>query len=163
VDIHPIKPLHFENSISLVYGELMSANGIEKNDSNRYLPDIIPVHGLSDLRYDFKNEPLHLVNGFVKVEADWFASQNRVFLEGNTETPTPGYTLINVGAGAGFTNKKKRTVVNVYIMANNLFDVAYQNHLSRLKYMEPYPNDPRPYHGIYNMGRNVSLRLDFPF
>ena len=103
------------------------------------------------------------MNGFVKVEAAWYATQNRVFLAGNTETPTPGYTLINVGAGAGFTNKKNRTVVNVYLMVNNLFDVAYQDHLSRLKYFEPYPNDPRGYHGIYNMGRNISLKLDFPF
>lgn len=163
VDIHPIKPLHFENSISLVYGDLLGAPGIKKNDSNRYLPFITPVHGSSELKYDFENQSLHLVNGFVKIEAAWYAAQNRVFLEGNTETPTPGYTLINVGAGAGFTNKKNRTVVNVYLMANNLFDVAYQDHLSRLKYMEPYPDDPRPEHGIYNMGRNLSLKLDFPF
>ena len=163
VDIHPLKPLHFENSISLVYGDLLSATDIKKNDSNRYLPFSTPVHGLSELKYDFKNEQLHLVNGFVKVEAAWYATQNRVFLEGNTETPTAGYTLINVGAGAGFTNKKNRTVVNIYLMANNLFDIAYQDHLSRLKYFEPYPDDPRPYHGIYNMGSNVSLKLDFLF
>lgn len=163
LDIHPIKPLHFENSISLVYGDLLGSNGIVKNDSNRYLPFIIPTHGLSELKYDFKNKPLHLVNGFVKVEAAWYAAQNRVFLSGNTETPTLGYTLINVGAGAGITNRKNRTVINIYLMANNLFDVAYQDHLSRLKYIEPYPDDPRPYHGIYNMGRNISLKLDFPF
>ena len=47
-------------------------------------------------------------------------------------------------------------------MANNLFDVAYQDHLSRLKYFEPYPTDPRPYHGIYKMGRNIAFKLDFP-
>ncbi|HEY4156189.1 MAG TPA: TonB-dependent receptor, partial [Puia sp.] len=164
VDIHPVKPLHFENSISLVYGNLLGASGgFVKNDSNRYLPFITPVHGLSELKYDFQNKRLHLVNGFVKIEADWYAAQDRVFLQGNTETPTPGYTLINVGAGTGITNRKNRTVMNVYVMANNLFDVAYQDHLSRLKYFEPYPTDPRPYHGIYNMGRNLSLKLDFPF
>ncbi|MFI5124925.1 MAG: TonB-dependent receptor [Chitinophagales bacterium] len=163
LDIHPIKAVHFENSISMVNGNLLSSNGIVKNDSNRYLPFIIPTHGLSELKYDFENKTLHLVNGFVKVQAAWYAAQNRVFLAGNTETPTPGYTLINVGAGIGITNKKDRTVLNVYIMANNLFDVAYEDHLSRLKYMEPYPDDPRPYHGIYNMGRNLSLKLDFPF
>jgi iron complex outermembrane receptor protein len=163
VDIHPVKALHFENSISLVYGDLLGSPGIKKNDSNRYLPFITPVHGLSELKYEFEDQWLHLVKGFVKIEAAWYATQNRVFLEGNTETPTAGFTLINVGAGAGFTNKKNRTVVNVYLMANNLFDIAYQDHLSRLKYFEPYPDDPRPFHGIYNMGRNVSLKLDFPF
>mgnify|MGYP001544537575 CR=1 FL=1 len=163
VDIHPIKPLHFENSISLVFGDLMSAPGIVKNDSKRDIPFITPVHGLSELKHDFGNKSLHIVNGFVKAEAAWYATQNRVFLEGNTETPTAGYALINVGAGAGFTNTKDRTLVKVYLMVNNLFDVAYQDHLSRLKYFEPYPNDPRGEHGIYNMGRNVSLKLDFPF
>jgi iron complex outermembrane receptor protein len=163
IDIHPIRPLHFENSISTVYGDQLNSPGKIQNDSSKYLPLMPPVHGLSELKYDFESKSHHLANGFVKVQMAWYATQNRVYLEGNTETRTPGYTLINVGAGTGFTNKKDRTVVNVYIMANNLFDVAYQDHLSRLKYMEPYPTDPRPYHGIYNMGRNISLKLDFPF
>ena len=46
-------------------------------------------------------------------------------------------------------------------MGNNLFNVAYQDHLNRLKYFEDYPNDPRG-HGIYNMGRNFSIKLDVP-
>jgi iron complex outermembrane recepter protein len=53
-------------------------------------------------------------------------------------------------------------VVNLYIMGTNLLDVAYQDHLSRLKYFEFYPTDPRPHHGIYNMGRNIEFKLDFP-
>jgi iron complex outermembrane receptor protein len=163
VDIHPVKPLHFENSISLVYGDLLHGGGIIKNDSNRYLPFISPVHGLSELRYDFASPRLHLVNGFVKAQAVWYAAQNRVFLEGNTETPTPGYTLVNLGAGTGISNKNARTMLNIYVMVNNLFDIAYQDHLSRLKYMEPYPDDPRPHHGIYNMGRNVELKVEVPF
>jgi len=52
---------------------------------------------------------------------------------------------------------------NIYVFANNIFDVVYQDHLSRLKYFEPYPNSSGPYHGIYNMGRNISVKLDFPF
>jgi iron complex outermembrane receptor protein len=47
-------------------------------------------------------------------------------------------------------------------MANNIFDVAYWDHLSRLKYFTSNPNDSRE-HGIYNMGRNISLMLDVPF
>ncbi len=163
VDIHPIKPLHFENSISAVYGDQLKAGGKMQNDSNHYLPLMPPVHGLSELKYEFENKQHHLVNAFVKVQAAWYETQNRVYLTDNTETPTAGYTLINLGVGTGITNKNDRTVVNVYIMANNLFDVAYQDHLSRLKYFEPYPDDPRPFHGIYNMGRNISLKLDFPF
>ena len=163
IDIHPIRTLHFENSISVVYGDLLSSPGKSVTDSTRYLPDIPPVHGISELKYDFTNKNMRLVNGFVKVSADFWAAQNRAYLADNTETATPGYTLINVGVGAGFTNKQNKLLFNIYLFANNIFDVAYQNSLSRLKYFEPYPTDPRPYHGIYNMGRNISVKLDFPF
>jgi iron complex outermembrane receptor protein len=47
-------------------------------------------------------------------------------------------------------------------MGNNLFDVAYQDHLSRLKYFEPYPGSPVGHPGIYNMGRNFSIKIDVP-
>jgi iron complex outermembrane recepter protein len=163
IDIHPIQQLHFENSVSLVYGNLLSSPGQQVTDSTRYLPDIPPVHGISELQYDFTNKNLHLVNGFVKVAAAFSGPQNRVYLADNTETPTPGYTLINAGVGAGFTNKENKILFNIYLLANNIFDVVYQDHLSRLKYFEPYPNSPGPYHGIYNMGRNISIKLDFPF
>ncbi len=163
IDIHPIPQIHFENSVSLVYGDLLSSPGKPVTDSTQYLPDIPPVHGISELQYDFTNKNLHLVNGFVKVSAAFSATQNRVYLADNTETPTPGYTLINAGVGGGFTNKQNKIIFNIYVLANNIFDVIYQDHLSRLKYFEPYPNSPGPYHGIYNMGRNISFKVDFPF
>jgi len=163
VDIHPIEHLHFENSVSLVYGNLLSSPGKPITDSTRYLPDIPPMHGISELKYDFQNKDLHLVNGFVQLSAAFSGPQNRPYLADNTETATPGYTLINAGVGAGFTNKQNKLLFNIYLFANNIFDVVYQDHLSRLKYFEPYPNSPGPHHGIYNMGRNISLKLDFPF
>ena len=162
-DIHPIEYLHFENTLSLVYGNLLASPGKPITDSTRYLPDIPPLHGISELQYDFTNKNLHLVNGFVKVAAAFSGPQNRVYLADNTETPTPGYTLIDAGVGAGFTNRKNKLLFNLYVFANNIFDVVYQDHLSRLKYFEPYPTSPILHHGIYNMGRNISVKVDFPF
>jgi len=46
-------------------------------------------------------------------------------------------------------------------LASNLLNTAYQDHLSRLKYFEFYPNSTG-HNGIYNMGRNISVKLDFP-
>jgi len=163
IDIHVVEHLHFLNTLALVYGNLLSSPGKPVTDSTRYLPDIPPLHGISELQYDFTNKNLHLINGFVKVTAAYSGPQNRVYLADNTETPTPGYTLIDAGAGAGFTNKKNKLIFNLYLFANNIFDVAYQDHLSRLKYFEPYPTSPIAHHGIYNMGRNISIKLDFPF
>ncbi|PWT76120.1 MAG: TonB-dependent receptor [Bacteroidetes bacterium] len=162
-DIHPIKALHFENSLSAVYGINKDIDPKLQSDSNKYVPLIPPLHGVSELRYDFPEKSAGRIgHAFVKVQLAYYAKQSRAYLVDQTETPTPGYTLFNAGAGAGLLNKKGKTIFNLYVMGNNLFDVAYQDHLSRLKYFEPYPTDPRPHHGIYNMGRNISLKLEFP-
>jgi iron complex outermembrane receptor protein len=162
IDIHPVKRLHFENAISTVYGLNLGIDPKLRNDSNRYLPQIPPMHGTSELRYDIESKSAHLSGGFVKVQMAYYATQNQVYLQDNTETRTPGYALFNAGFGTGITNAKGRVLFNVYVMGNNLLDKAYQDHLSRLKYFEPYPDDPRPHHGIYNMGRNIEFKIDVP-
>ena len=162
LDLHPIKLLHFENSLSVVYGNKKALAGKAVNDSSKYLPFIPPTHGTSELRLDFSCKKLHLTKAFAKVEAELYAAQNRAYLAYNTETKTPGYTLINAGIGGTFVNKQNKPMFSVYVMGNNLFDVAYQDHLSRLKYFYSYPNPKTGVDGIYNMGRNVSLKLDVP-
>jgi iron complex outermembrane receptor protein len=162
IDIHPVKALHFENSISTVYALNKGIDPKLRTDSNKYLPFIPPVHGLSELRYDIESPSHHIVNGFVKVQVAWYAAQNRVYLTDNTETATPGYALFNAGIGAGIANGAGKTIFNLYVMGNNLFDVAYQDHLSRLKYFEQYSSSPNGHLGIYNMGRNIAVKLEFP-
>jgi iron complex outermembrane receptor protein len=168
IDIHPIPSLHFENSLSVVYAKNKSANAKLSPDSSRYLPFIPPFHGISELRYDFNSKAKHIVDGFVKVQLAYTAAQNRVYLTDNTETPTPGYSLFNAGIGAGITDKKGKTIFNISLMGNNLFDLAYQDHLSRLKYFTwttasgyTVPG-PKGTYGIYNMGRNIQFKIDFP-
>jgi iron complex outermembrane recepter protein len=162
IDIHPIKALHFENSFSVVDGLNKGSEPKSLGDSAKYLPFITPAHGLSELRYEFNWQKPGLKSAFVKVELEYFAAQNRAFLAYNTETPTAGYTLFNAGVGGSFTNKKKQTIMSIYLMGNNLFNETYYDHLSRLKYFLFSPTDTNPTHGIYNMGRNISLKLDFP-
>jgi iron complex outermembrane receptor protein len=45
-------------------------------------------------------------------------------------------------------------VASVFLTATNLFDRAYQSHLSRLKYAD----GP----GICNMGRNITMKVLVP-
>ena len=162
LNLHPWKSVHFDNSISLVYGDNKGVFGKPISDSARYLPQISPTHGVSEIRIDFTEKKLHLVKGFVKVQAEMYATQNRVYLAYNTETRTPGYTLFNAGVGGTFTNKQSKTLLSVYVMGNNLLDKGYQDHLSRLKYFYSYPNPKTGVDGIYNMGRNISLKVDVP-
>lgn len=162
VDLHPVRALHFENSISLVYGVNKGTATEKVTDSTQYLPLIPPAHGTSELRMDFTSKALHLTHGFVKAQVEYYAAQNRIYSAYGTETATPGYTLLNAGIGGSFTNKSGKTFVSVYLMANNLFNTGYQDHLNRLKYFEEYPGNPSGRDGIYNMGRNIALKLDFP-
>jgi iron complex outermembrane receptor protein len=162
LDIHPVKVLHIENTVSAVYGLNKGIDAKYRTDSNRYLPFIPPVHGLSELRLDWEAPSHHFINGFVKVQLAWYAAQNRAYLTDNTETATPGYALFNAGVGAGVTNGKGKTLFNVYVLGNNLFDKAYFDHMSRLKYFLYSSMDTNPAHGIHNMGRNMVLKVDFP-
>lgn len=164
IDIHPhpLDWLHFENSLSLVYGKNNGINNQKISDSAKYLPFIPPLHIMSELRANFKKVSFTLANAFIKTQLEYYAAQNRAYLAFNTETPTPGYQLFNAGFGADITNHKGNTLFTFSFIGNNLFDVAYQSHLNRLKYFEPYPDDPRRYHGIYNMGRNFSIKVNVP-
>ena len=53
-----------------------------------------------------------------------------------------------------------KTRASVRIVVDNLLDVAYQNHLSRLKYADENSVTGRV--GVFDMGRNVTLKLTAP-
>jgi iron complex outermembrane receptor protein len=162
IDLHPFKMLHFENSFSLLYAQNKGNDGIKIADSTKYLPLIPPAHGTSEIRLDFDWKSASIKHAFAKLEFEYYAAQNRIFSAYGTETVTPGYTLLNAGIGGSFINRSGETFMSAYLMGNNLLDVAYQDHLNRLKYFEPYPNNYTGHNGIYNMGRNISLKLSFP-
>jgi iron complex outermembrane receptor protein len=76
-----------------------------------------------------------------------------------TETMTPGYFLLNAGAGTEIITHG-RIFCSINFSVNNIADVAFQNHLSRLKYSGP--NYATGRNGVYNMGRNFSVKLNIP-
>ena len=80
----------------------------------------------------------------------------------NTETATPSYTLFNLSVGTAMRYFKNNQM-QIYLQVNNLMDLAYQNNLSRLKYFEYYASSPSGHSGIYNMGRNICLKLIIAF
>ena len=151
---HPIDWIHFENSFSYVQATLK-----DQPDSSHYLPFIPPFHWNSELRFDFEKKTGHFQNMYLKSGFDWYASQNHVYSAYGTETATAGYFLINLGAGTDFISAGK-TRFSLYLIVNNLTNVAYQSHLSRLKYAESNLATGRT--GIYNMGRNISIKLLIP-
>ena len=166
---HPLDWLHFENSISIVYGLNKGGNGVRVSDSSKYLPFIPPLHTNSELRADIKKVSKHFSSLYIKIGMEHYAEQNRAYLADGTETPTPGYTLFNCGFGTDVTNNKGKVLFSFHILGNNITNAAYQSNMSRLKYMDFYINKAGspinltcPGTGIYNMGRNIGFKIIFP-
>ena len=159
---HPLDWLHFENEVSVIYALNKGGNGSVINDSSKYLPFIPPLHWHSELRATAKKMFNFFSSFYAKAEFDYFAKQDRVYLADNTETATPGYALLGAGIGTEITNKSGKVLFSIAVSANNLTNVAYQSHLSRLKYFEQYPQNQIGRSGIYNMGRNISFKLIVP-
>lgn len=165
VDIHPhpLDRLHFENSLSFVLAENRGGGGAQITDSTKYLPLIPPLHTSSELRYGMPKRTWCFANMFVKVGVQVYAAQNRYFAAYGTETYTPGYTLLDAGLGADVLNKNGSTLFKVTILGTNLANLGYQSNMNRLKYFDDYPENGTGRSGIYNMGRNISLKVVVPF
>jgi len=164
LDIHPLKRdwLHFENSVSVVYAINKGTGTVHVQDSSRYLPFIPPLHFHSEIRAEIKKKFTHLSGIYAKISLEYFARQNRVYLAFNTETPTSGYLLLDGGIGASITKKSGKILFTLMIAGDNLADAAYQSHLSRLKYFEEYPGNASGKNGIYDMGRNIAVKVIVP-
>lgn len=132
---HPLDWLHYETSFETVTG---------KKQNGDYLPLIPANNWKNTIRTEFKIKNW-LEEGFTALSVNTTLSQDNV---SGFETSSNGYTLINLGFGGKV--KLGKTVFNVNVNGNNLFDKSYIAHLSRLK------TD-----GIPNIGRNVVLGVHF--
>lgn len=151
---HPLDWLHFENTFSFVCGRFAEAI-----DGSNNLPLIPATKLTSELRANFKKAGKAFSNVYFKAGVDNFFDQQKAFTGYSTETATPGYTLLNAGLGADIINKKK-TIFSLHISGTNLTDVAYQSHLSRLKYAADNLVTGRT--GVFGTGRNFSVKLNVP-
>jgi iron complex outermembrane receptor protein len=151
---HPLDWLHIENTFSYVRGQLG-----QPQDGSRNLPFIPATRLINELRSNFVKKGKTFRNGFAMVQLDNTFAQNNPFTGFNTEKATPGYSLVNAAIGGDIVSKGK-TVISIFIGANNMGDVAYQNHLSRLKYAPENLVTGRM--GVYNMGRTFSVKVNVP-
>ena len=154
VDIHPIERLHFANTFSYV-------NSVQLHQPHdaKYLPFTPAPRWTSDLRYDIVRDGKTVDNTYVSLQMECNLRQNHYYAVNGTETATPSYSLFNVSAGTDFRVHGHK-VASLLLSCNNLFDKAYQSHLSRLKYLDVNPLNGR--RGIYNMGRNFTVKLLVP-
>ena len=155
VDFHPIHSLHFQNTFSFVDAQQMHAS-----DATKYLPMTPAPRWTSELKYELSHHGHKtLNNAFVALGLECNMAQNHYYKVDNTETRTPGYTLLSLSAGTDLNIHKKK-VAELYVAAENLLNKAYQNHLSRLKYCDV--NNVTGRQGVYNMGRNIVFKVIVP-
>ncbi|MBS1535531.1 MAG: TonB-dependent receptor [Bacteroidetes bacterium] len=126
---HPLDWLHFESSFQTVQAE--RADGTK-------LPLIPANHWNNTLRGEF-NIQKWLSDGYASLNVAHTFEQSHI---GTFETPTADYTLVNLGLGGKI--KMGKSLIEIQLNANNVFDKKYIAHLSRLK-----PD------GIPNMGRTI--------
>jgi iron complex outermembrane recepter protein len=152
---HPFDWLHLENTFSYVRGILYDGK-----DSTASLPYIPAMRWLPELRAQTKTIGKRIKNAYIKAGLDINFMQDKVFSAYNTETATSAYTIVNAGLGFDVVNKKDKILLTITVSAQNITDIAYQNHLSRLKYAPL--NMATGNSGIFNMGRNIGFALNVP-
>jgi len=165
-NLHPqkIKWLAFNNSLAVMQGLNKDETLLAKyGDAAKYLPFIPPLHTRTELRASFRKDKGIFSSYYLRGELEYYAAQNHFYAADNTETATAAYTLVNIGCGATIANKDRNEICKIFLQADNIFNVIYQSNLNRLKYFEYYTASPNGHLGIYNMGRNVSVKIIFSF
>jgi iron complex outermembrane receptor protein len=168
-DVHPIHSLHFSNSFSYVDAQRMNAT-----PDTKYLPFTPAPRWSSELKWEISHHSHATIahhhsanavyrsilnNLYVAAGLDCYLKQTHIYSADDTETETPGYALLSLSAGTDIQVKGKK-VAELYVVADNLLNKAYQSHLNRLKYTDV--NTVTGRRGVYNMGRNVVFKLVIP-
>ena len=140
IDIHPLDPVHFDNSIDYVMGT---------NESTATpLPLIPALNSVHKLRWTFNTGKHSMMSApYVEIGGQIHFAQNRI---DTFETSTPGYFMLDASAGTRL--RISRQWWTLFVSGNNLTNTKYFDHLSRLKEI-----------GIYNPGWGVTVGLVVPF
>ena len=166
LNIHPsaARWLEIDNGFTYIYSHIPNAS-----DSTSHLPWIPAPHLISEIKLRVNDGHSSIIKGtYFKfgVQHDW--AQNNIYSALYTEVPAAQYTLFNAGIGTNFVNRKTgRVICSFFANCTNLTNVAYADHLNLAQYFLSYNGTPvtvtKQNQGIYNMGRNISFKLVFPF
>ena len=173
LDIHPSSAKWID-----VYLTLSEVAGGLKHvaDSIKYLPFVPPTKITADVKFPIGKISNGIRNFYVKVGELTCFQQNDIYEEyaiynglNTAQTPfeyaasknaTAGYTLFNAGFG-GDIYAKGHKYFELYVICNNLLNTGYMDYMSRFKY---YPvNYATDRVGVYDMGRNISMKIIIPF
>jgi len=174
LNIHPalLKWLELNNGFTFIYNFLPG-----QTDSTCHIPWTAAPRLTSELKLKLMGMSKGPISStYVKFGLAKYWAQKNIYSAYYTELPSYPYTLFNAGIGTNFINRKtSRVICTCIINVTNLLNIVYVDHTSRTQYFWAYNdvNDPvnngrRPSivtnqsEGIYNMGRNIGLKIIFP-
>jgi iron complex outermembrane receptor protein len=133
-------------SIPYLQAEVAFSTVVGKKYNGDYLP-FIPANKLKyELNFE-KKKLAFFTNPSFSISAITAFAQNKPAIE---ETPTPGYTIFNLGLDAEISFSHQSILIGIKL--NDVFDKKYVDHLSTLKTLN-----------FYDPGRNLSISLKIPF
>ena len=165
-NIHPAdtKWIEIDNGLTYIYTFIPNST-----DSTNHIPWIPAPHLTTEVKFKLNDRQNSILKGtYIKLGQEKYWAQNDIYSALYTEIPSAAYTLFNAGIGTNFVNPKTENIVcSLYINCTNLTNIAYADHLNLAQYFLSYNGQistvTNQSQGIYNMGRNVSIKLIFPF
>ena len=163
-DLHPRrwKGFRWTQTFALVYGLNTQREMSGKGLAGEYLPLIPPLQFSSSMSQEIRTASAVFPSIRAGAGLEYNGAQRRYMGLYNTETYTGSYALADLSLSATIRYAKEH-LLEFQVQVNNLFDERYQSHLSRLKYFEYYAQSPNGHLGIYNMGRNVCMKMILGF
>lgn len=166
LDFHPesVKWLEINNGLTYIYSYIPDAT-----DSTDHLPHIPAPHLTTEVKFKLNDRPHSILRGtYIKFGQAKYWAQHDIYSALYTELPSAAYTLYNAGVGTNFVNPKSGKVIcSLFINCTNLTNIAYVNHLNLAQYFLEHNGHiitvTQRRQGIYNMGRNIGIKVIFPF
>lgn len=164
-NIHPVntKWLEINNGFTYIYSYLP-----HQTDSTNHVPWTPAPHATTEVKIKLKDKPHCIVRGtYIEFGEARYWEQNNIYSAFYTELPSKAYSLYNAGIGTDFVNPETGKVIcSLYVNCTNLLNLAYAGHLNLAQYFLSYNGNTAtvtdPSQGIYNMGRNVGIKVLFP-
>ncbi len=159
LDIHPSGAKWFDWYTGYSYVDARLKN---VPDSENILPFTPPARLRSEITISTPKICKMFRNSYFRFGVNHSFVQSRAYTLFGEEKmeETPEYTLLNVGIGTDIMSRGRK-VCALYVNVDNLADVNYIDYMSRFKYVANEVNGATSKY-IYNMGRNVSVKVLVP-
>jgi len=163
LDIHPAGLRWFDwyTGYSVVDARLKNVP-----DSVNILPFIPPARLRSEITLSLPKLCNSFRNSYFRFGANYSFEQDRVYQISSTyygldhiET-LPAYTVLYVGVGTNIYSRGHKTC-SIYVNVDNIANTNYIDYMSRFKYVVNEVNGSTSKY-VYNMGRNISVKVLFP-